>query len=82
MGVLESKHSTPPLPLNPYTSTPLPKHSTGDRPLTSNKNNKPLLYHQLWNSFWLLFMDCLILIAALLLGNFILYLIQGIPLSI
>ncbi|MCF7818256.1 MAG: exopolysaccharide biosynthesis polyprenyl glycosylphosphotransferase [Kiritimatiellales bacterium] len=51
--------------------------------MTVNKGkSKSLLYHQFWNAVSLLLVDSLILTLALLLGNVVLYLIQGIPPSI
>ena len=37
---------------------------------------------QFWNSYWLLLVDCLILVLALSLGNVILHSIKGIPFSL
>ena len=48
----------------------------------NGKNRQSIWIHQFGNSFWLLLIDCLILLLALLLGNVILYFIKGIPFSI
>jgi len=47
-----------------------------------NKKTKSLVFHQFWNSFWLLLVDSLILVLGLLVGNVLLLHIQGIPVSI
>ncbi len=41
-----------------------------------------MIFHQFWNSFWLLLTDGLILLGGLLLGNILLLHIQGIPVSV
>ena len=46
------------------------------------KNKQPIGFHQFWNSFGLLLVDCLILVLALSLGNVILHFIKGIPFSL
>lgn len=47
-----------------------------------NHDNKPLAFHQFWNSCWLLLLDCSILLSALLLGDLIVYCMHGVPVSL
>lgn len=44
--------------------------------------SNPVVFHQFWNSFWLLLMDCAILLLALCLGDLIVYSLHGVPVSL
>jgi Undecaprenyl-phosphate galactose phosphotransferase WbaP len=50
--------------------------------MTLDTKNKPLAFHQFWNSFWLLLVDCLILLGALYAGDLIVYHLHGVPVSL
>lgn len=46
------------------------------------QNGQSMIFHQFWNSFWLLLLDCMIFISGLMLGNLIVYQLHGIPVSL
>ena len=47
-----------------------------------NNRKRSLLFHQFWNSLWLLLLDCAILLSALVLGDLIVYYLHGVPVSL